>query len=466
MSDMSVSQYVPTMDPSDDLPSYLDSQAAALEEEQQQARGHPTNTLLTTHKSSLITSSGHQWLILRTATRPRQPASLPIFWEGDVISGSVILDLKEGSSENIKCVLVSLTGTLTPGKLPQTTFLQRTETLWESSTAKAAKIGGQYTWTFRFALPKDGIEVNGSRYSLPPSFSLVPDPGCVEYKIVVTLKRGSFARPSRSLSTSFGYIPLSFAGPPSLQRQMSYTEGAPVPGPEEDPEGWKVLPTVTIKGTITKSRQPAEVEISLAVVSPTSYAIGSPIPVSMSLKSQNEQALDLLATPSIIKLQLMRVMVTGTGATADHFDSTGKNTNSKDRGKAHFIDTDILACWWAEEPGILPGGPGNDRDSANRRTLRGELDLAVTLKPTFIFPECSFRYLLVLMPLMAPGWQNVPPSGNNKLHELLHESVTITTRQANGCPKARSDAPPGYDKGQGSKHNRAVGMLGKQGGYL
>lgn len=111
----------------------------------------------------------------------------------------------------------------------------------------------------------------------------------------------------------------------------------------------------------------------------------------MSLKSQNEQALDLLATPSIIKLQLMRVMVTGTGATADHFDSTGKNTNSKDRGKAHFIDTDILACWWAEEPGILPGGPGNDRDSANRRTLRGELDLAVTLKPTFIFPECSFR---------------------------------------------------------------------------
>lgn len=76
------------------------------------------------------------------------------------------------------------------------------------------------------------------------------------------------------------------------------------------------------------------------------------------------------------------------------------------------------------------------------------------------------KYLLVLMPLMAPGWQNVPPSGNNKLHELLHESVTITTRQANGCPKARSDAPPGYDKGQGSKHNRAVGMLGKQGGYL
>lgn len=82
------------------LPSYHDSQIASSV--------RPTTALSTIHESALTNSSGHQWLFLRTNTRPRKPESLPFLWEGDIITGNVVLDLREKTAESAKGVTISV----------------------------------------------------------------------------------------------------------------------------------------------------------------------------------------------------------------------------------------------------------------------------------------------------------------------------------------------------------------------
>lgn len=51
------------------------------------------------------------------------------------------------------------------------------------------------------------------------------------------------------------YIPLIRPDPASDKRQLAYHEGTPVPGPEDDPEGWKVLGPFTMSGSILNERK-------------------------------------------------------------------------------------------------------------------------------------------------------------------------------------------------------------------
>lgn len=50
--------------------------------------------------------------------------------------------------------------------------------------------------------------------------------------------------------TSFGYHPITLPEKPSPLRLLAYSEGSSLVGPEGDPEGWKVLPEIKIKGTL------------------------------------------------------------------------------------------------------------------------------------------------------------------------------------------------------------------------
>jgi hypothetical protein len=58
------------------------------------------------------------------------------------------------------------------------------------------------------------------------------------------------------------YLPRSYAEQPSALRAAAYREGADLVGPEGDPEGWKVLPLVTIKGTLFEAKT-VEVECTV-----------------------------------------------------------------------------------------------------------------------------------------------------------------------------------------------------------
>lgn len=76
-------------------------------------------------------------------------------------------------------------------------FLVLKETLWppkDASKAPSPKLKGKYSWPFEFVLPKE-VEVAGPHgrnglFRLPPSFSERASPAYLDYRIVVTIKRG------------------------------------------------------------------------------------------------------------------------------------------------------------------------------------------------------------------------------------------------------------------------------------
>ena len=42
--------------------------------------------------------------------------------------------------------------------------------------------------------------------------------------------------------------------PPSALRRSAYQSETPIPGPHQDPEGWKTLPPILINGTVFSHR--------------------------------------------------------------------------------------------------------------------------------------------------------------------------------------------------------------------
>lgn len=57
---------------------------------------------------------------------------------------------------------------------------------------------------------------------------------------------------------------LTTPDPPSQLRQLAYTEGTTLIGPDGDPAGWKVLAPVKVKGTLFDVRE-GEVEATVSV---------------------------------------------------------------------------------------------------------------------------------------------------------------------------------------------------------
>ena len=58
------------------------------------------------HSYALETTKGKKWLLLFVKSRSNDPKSLPIFYEKDIVSGRIELDLEK--AETIKGLLVSV----------------------------------------------------------------------------------------------------------------------------------------------------------------------------------------------------------------------------------------------------------------------------------------------------------------------------------------------------------------------
>jgi len=253
------------------------------------------------------------------------------------------------------------------------------------------------------------------------------------------------------------YLPITRAEPPSPLRQLAYSEGTDIVGPDGDPEGWKTLPPVKITGTLFDTRQ-VDVDCALSIANPTTYARGSMIPVVITLTSQDEQALDVLSAPTAIRLYLLRIRTLGPFATDD---------TVVQRSDKVFYDQIVKAVWWnSREVADMPKPEDRAVDDSGKaslpptdlelgkRTLNGEIRLNSTLKPSFVFPRFSLRYHLALQPFDSPGFVS-----SSKGHEYLHqEPVVITTLNAPGV-MPRSLAPPGYVPPEGTDYNASVGYL-------
>ncbi|RPD59528.1 hypothetical protein L227DRAFT_575968 [Lentinus tigrinus ALCF2SS1-6] len=393
-------------------------------------------------------SKGRPWIWLRVKSRAKEGKGLPLFYSRDTIAGEVEVDFdKAGGAKN---VVVSLLAGVTAVGQEEIRFLDINSVLW-SKTA-SSKTTGKQKWPFSITLPADttvserGKKQQAHIYPLPPSFSERASPAYIDYRLVVTVKRSSF-RVNQTLTTNFAYVPLTRAQPPSALRQLAYREGSPLVGPEGDPEGWKVLPSVKVAGTVFDARK-VELECTLAVATPLTFPLGSPIPLTLTVKGSDEQALDLLATPSAIRVVLSRFRLVGSHAISEDIEG-GRSNNS-------FTDVCGSAFFWPSVEGAPEPGT---------RVLQGELEVKKSLKIGFVYPRFSVRYVLALLQLQAPGWAPASPSGSSgssssssAKEPLVSHPVTLVSVNAAGVVP-RSYAPPGYAEKHEADYNTTVGYL-------
>ncbi|KAI0671856.1 hypothetical protein C8Q78DRAFT_972602 [Trametes maxima] len=390
------------------------------------------------HRYQLEDSKGRAWLWLTVRSRSKDARQLPLFFDRDAVSGTVEVDLDK--AEGSKGVSISVTAGVTAVGQEEIRFMDISSELWDSKSS-SSKLKGKQSWPYSITLPTEcTVPERGKSkqpeqvYPLPPTFSERASPAYIDYKLVVTVRKSAF-RVNQTLATTFVYLPLTRAEPPSPLRQLSYREGSALVGPDGDPEGWKVLPSVTIAGSVFGARQ-VELQCTVAVATPLTYALGSPIPVVLTLTGSDEQALDLLSTPSAVRLHLVRVRLVGSHAVQEETGGRSNNVFRESVGSAFF--------WPSDE-----GAP-----RAGTRVLQGELEVKKGLKLGFVFPRFSLRYMLVLLPFQASGFAPAAPAGE----ALLSERVAVASANAPGVVP-RSYAPPGYVSPEEGDYNTAMGYL-------
>ncbi|KAG1750073.1 hypothetical protein EDB19DRAFT_1936766 [Suillus lakei] len=346
------------------------------------------------HTISLEDSKGHKWLLLSVKSRAPTSEFWPVFCDGDIISGSVALDILK--SESCKAIVVTVTAMTTLIGQEGQYFLVIEKELWTPATALP---DGSMTEVLDRKEKK--------KFPLPPSFTERASPAYINYKI----------RLNQTLTTDFTFVPITKPELPSPMLQKACKENILCVGPEGDPEGWHILPPVTVTGTLFGAKR-GNVDFNL------SYARGSAIPLWLTFTGTDEQALDLLANPQAIR----------SDATSEH---AGKHTDN------FFVRTTTRAVFW----------PVKDASTAGKRVLRGEVNLKKTFKQSVVFPRFSVRYHLEVHSFEAVGFVHAP----HVSAPLLTQPVDVTSFHATGIVM-RSFAPPEYAE-QIENFDNSVGLL-------
>jgi hypothetical protein len=212
-------------------------------------------------------------------------------------------------------------------------------------------------------------------------------------------------------------VPINRPGLPSLLRQLAYQQFLPLPGPFSDPEGWKTLRPVTVRGTMFRSQR-AEAKCTLSIAKPLSYTRGTVLPCCLTLESNNSMVLDLLSVPGSIVLSLKRRVRFYDNASSARRDVAWNET----------VENAGTAVWW----------PSNDAiNNDSTRYFEGEIRLAKDLRPTSTMGHFSISYAVVLGPFVAVGF-------SSDSEALLSEPVEIATMHAKG-PRTNTYSPPDYD---------------------
>ncbi|KAJ7094274.1 hypothetical protein C8R44DRAFT_645459, partial [Mycena epipterygia] len=384
-----------------------------------------------------LETKGRHWLFIYVKSRSPSPASHPFFLEGDTVAGRVELDIDK--TEAVKSITIAIQGGTTAVGKEEQVFLDLNQELWpaigDGSGGKLAK--GTYSWPFTFTLPTEvsPADAKSMVISAPPSFYEQASPAYIDYRIVATIKRGVF-QVKQTLTKNFAYLPLIQPEPPSPLRQLAYTEGSELIGPEGDPAGWKVLQPFKFKGKLFDAKE-IDVECTLAIATPLSFTIGSSIPLTLTLKSDDIHALDVLANTKATRLHLVRSIALGSDAMEERAER---------KSKSFFVTGVGQAFFWPSTEGAPEAG---------KRTMTGELEVKKHLKPSFLFPRFSVRYTLELLPFAATGFT---PLDAEPGKSLLSEPVKIATKQVPGVTP-RSYAPPGYEKPPENDYNAPVGYL-------
>ncbi|KAK7032323.1 hypothetical protein VNI00_013282 [Paramarasmius palmivorus] len=144
------------------------------------------------------------------------------------------------------------------------------------------------------------------------------------------------------------------------------------------------------------------------------YALRSPIPLALAIDSVEEQALELLAKPNVVRVVLARYLMSGT---AEGGRASG--------GGAVFRSIVGQATFWASRERMNNG--------EGQRFLQGELEVDGGTQAKFQLSQVDRKELLPfdIAAFVANG---------DKDSALISETITITTKQRPGT-RPRSYAP-------------------------
>ncbi|KAF9453505.1 hypothetical protein P691DRAFT_771474 [Macrolepiota fuliginosa MF-IS2] len=395
----------------------------------------PSTTRIFTYN---IQRKGKAWAELKVAADKLMSKNTPTFIEGSRIEGEV--NLYATRPENIHSLIVYAKGQVITGahNSEQLTFFETSQTIWSKSKDEPRKrnsrpspertpspsgtdkLHGTFTWPFCLEIPREVVVASKATrgeprvYRPPESFFERHERASVRYEICVRFVRGYF-KPDDRIHATFGYIPLTIPKTPSALRQIAYEQGTPLLGPQDDPDGWHECKTVKLKGRIFHQRE-AEVYCTLLLAKPLTYTRGAVIPCWLLLRSNNTQALDLLATPKAVVTRLRRCVK----AAADQTKAV-ENINWRDQ-----TELSELGIWW-------PAG-----GSRYTREMSGELHLKIDLKPSSAMAHFRIEYSVVLFPFDTPDFEVVDTA------PLIKQPVEIVTGYAPG-PRPRMYAPPEYE---------------------
>ncbi|EIW57486.1 uncharacterized protein TRAVEDRAFT_29565 [Trametes versicolor FP-101664 SS1] len=430
------------------LPEYRSSSAAAsqLDIDQSALPGYSRTTMTVwdvppaeqEHQYHLTDKkTGAQWLTMTVMSRASSASEQPTFYQGANIAGSLKLDLEK--EVLVDEVTLALYGRLSIFSHSTSNFFYTSKTLYSAaeqspsgspvtSLLKRGRLQGHYDWPYSVRLPK-GVSIlsaiNDGRaertnYRLPPSFSDKRLNAHVQYTLVVRVTRGGFKGGSK-LTVPLNYIPLARPSPPSILRQLAYQEDHPLVGPDGDPDGWKAPEPVKIEGFLFKTVR-VRATCDLRISKPLSYTRGGLVHLLCSIRSDNQQFLDLV-TPQCINLALVQRITFGEAA---------QKTRFSERLEAQATIKTIeraSASWWrvpaVDEPGV--------------KAFAGELRVPAELAPACQILHYGHEYELIFRGLGAVGFTLVTESKK----PLLVEPITIVTAFAQ-APRARSYVPPEY----------------------
>ncbi|KAF9563247.1 hypothetical protein CPC08DRAFT_761006 [Agrocybe pediades] len=383
----------------------------------------------TEHVFQLSDGKPKPWVTLKIFSSAKSSKSLPTFFEKENITGSLELDAERGDS--IHGVTVVVTGRVISGSGVDDCFifLNQSQSIWSkaegSRTAEGTssnKLLGHCVWPLSIVLPRAVTVPTGSgemrAFRLPETFLERQTRVSVQYDLTVVVSRGKL-RTDNKIKTAFGYVPSTRPDPPSLLRQLAYQQFLPLPGPFTDPEGWKTLRPVTVRGILFSSHR-FEAKCTLSLAKPMCYARGTVLPCFLTLEGREPQVLDMLSSPTSIALSLRR-RVRFYNKSASSRRDVAWNETVEDMG---------MAVWW-------PSIAVDASSTSTVRHLEGEIRLAKDLRPTSEMGHFSISYAVVLSPFTAVGISADSAT-------LLSEPVEIATMHPKG-PRTNAYSPPAYD---------------------
>ncbi|GJJ15594.1 hypothetical protein Clacol_009872 [Clathrus columnatus] len=423
-------------------PSQARGTSDALPEYEPSKTSRSKRNIITERVFTLDNNKGKSWAFLKVNSRG-STHSTPSFFQGDLISGTVELDLEK--TESFLAITLEVRGeSLAVGQEP-IPFYSEVLPLWSSNSnhpgPTSPKLKGEYIWPYSVKLP-DKIAVPSvpkgptMDYSLPPITERA-SPAYLEYKIIVTFKRG-LLRANSTLVTLFAYLPRITPLACSSLRQLAYQENNTPPPPKIDPEGWHDLGSKSVTGIVFETRQ-VDVSAVFFLAKPLSYTRGLFIPFSLTLSCPDTQALDLFTGRGSLDIKLNRSL--SVGATASQAKVPGQRTDTT------FHITVAEGIYWLAD--------GNVLDSETRR-LEGEIPLKPDLKPTFVFPNVTVKYT-VTFALTVAGFVVLSNNGEAPVYE---QEVEITTLMPPGAvPRSRSVVVVNNEGQSSGNYDVSIGVL-------